>query len=185
MTKLRGSTLSWTHEVFLIPWYLMHKFDRFLIAKQNFRQRKINLQKTFTQKKIFAKKINFRHKKSCQKLSLQKNQKKKIFAKKKNVLPPQPQPRMIGRFQNPKSLIFFRSQAGLYGAHKKSHSSYLKIRKHPFSYWKCPLKGRISKFPNMLITFFLSDFSKNWAHFLKQTFHFLSESIFNFLVFEN
>ena len=62
----------------------MHKFDRFLIAKQNFRQRKINLQKTFTQKKIFAKKINFRHKKSCQKLSLQKKiQQKKIFAKKK------------------------------------------------------------------------------------------------------
>ena len=119
MTKLRGSTLSWTHEVFLIPWYLMHKFDRFLIAKQNFRQRKINLQKTFTQKKIFAKKINFRHKKSCQKLSLQKKfNKKKIFAK-KNVLPPQPQPRIIGRFENQKNVIFFRNQAGLYGAHKK------------------------------------------------------------------
>ena len=59
----------------------MHKF---LIAKQNFRQRKINLQKTFTQKKIFAKKINFRHKKSCQKLSLQKKiQQQKNFAKRK------------------------------------------------------------------------------------------------------
>ena len=48
-----------------------------------------------------------------------KNSTKKRFSPKKNVLPPQPQPRMIGRFQNPKSLIFFRSQAGLYGAHKK------------------------------------------------------------------
>ena len=43
--------------------------------------------------------------------------KKKIFAK-KNVLPPQPQPRIIGRFENQKNVIFFRNQAGLYGAHK-------------------------------------------------------------------
>ena len=50
--------------------------------------------------------------------------------------------------------------------------SYFKVSKHPFSYWKCPLKGLFWKFQNMLITFFLSHFSKNWAHFYKINFSF-------------
>ena len=47
-----------------------------------------------------------------------KIQQRKYFCQKNNVLPPQPQPRIIERFENQKNVIFFRNQAGLYGAHK-------------------------------------------------------------------
>ena len=68
--------------------------------------------------------------------------------------------------------FIFKSCRFEWWSQKQNHSSYFKISKHSFSYWKCPLKGLFCKFQNMLIPIFLSHFSKNWAHFYKTNFSF-------------